>query len=81
MSVSKWAYTPEKCDGDYCPEDCDVCPKNDDRRGYECDPEKNTECDKKRCFWRRGGECRITLHWEYATDDEQQKHPRRNDED
>ena len=27
MSVSKWAYTPEKCDGDFCPQDCDNCPK------------------------------------------------------
>lgn len=27
MSVSKWAYTPEKCDGDYCPGDCDNCNK------------------------------------------------------
>lgn len=27
MSVSKWAYTPEKCDGDYCPGDCDNCSK------------------------------------------------------
>lgn len=22
-----WAYTPEKCDGDYCPGDCDYCYK------------------------------------------------------
>ena len=27
MSVSKWAYSPAKCDGDYCPGDCDYCPK------------------------------------------------------
>ena len=27
MSVSKWAYTPEKCDGDFCPGDCDYCSK------------------------------------------------------
>lgn len=27
MSISKWAYTPEKCDGDYCFGDCDFCPK------------------------------------------------------
>ena len=27
MSVSKWAYKPEKCDGDYCPGDCDNCSK------------------------------------------------------
>ena len=27
MSVSKWRYNPEICDGDYCPGDCDNCPK------------------------------------------------------
>lgn len=30
MSCSKWAYTPEKCDGDYCPGDCDHCGKADE---------------------------------------------------
>ena len=24
-----YAYTPEICDGDYCPQDCDRCPKLD----------------------------------------------------
>lgn len=27
MSVDKWAYNPIKCDGDYCPGDCDRCQK------------------------------------------------------
>ena len=27
LSVSKWAYEPEKCDGDFCPGDCDECSK------------------------------------------------------
>lgn len=27
MSVSKWAYSPEKCDGEPCPGDCDMCSK------------------------------------------------------
>jgi hypothetical protein len=27
MSVSKWAYIPEKCDGDFCSGDCDKCGK------------------------------------------------------
>ena len=27
MSVSKWAYTPEKCDNNPCPGDCDFCSK------------------------------------------------------
>lgn len=25
MSVSKWDYSPEKCDGRPCPGDCDKC--------------------------------------------------------
>lgn len=32
MSVSKWAYEPEKCDYDFCPGDCDFCHKAD----YDC---------------------------------------------
>lgn len=43
MSVSLWAYSPEKCDGDYCCGECDKCSKRweDDesadqmRQGYE----------------------------------------------
>lgn len=27
MSVSKWAYDPDYCDGDYCVGDCDLCSK------------------------------------------------------
>ena len=27
MSCSKWAYDPQKCDGQPCPQDCDLCPK------------------------------------------------------
>ena len=27
MSVRKWAYTPEVCDGDICVGDCDLCNK------------------------------------------------------
>lgn len=30
MSVSKWAYLAERCDGDYCCGDCDNCPKSDE---------------------------------------------------
>lgn len=25
MSVSKWRYNPDLCDGHYCPGDCDLC--------------------------------------------------------
>lgn len=27
MSVSLWAYDPDKCDGDVCRGDCDLCIK------------------------------------------------------
>ncbi len=30
MSFRKWAYSPEKCDGDFCPGDCDFCHKAED---------------------------------------------------
>ena len=30
MSVSLWAYCPAYCDGDFCPGDCDLCPKADE---------------------------------------------------
>ena len=30
MSVSKWAYAPEKCDGEPCAGDCDMCYKAED---------------------------------------------------
>ena len=33
MSASKWNYIPAKCDGDYCPGDCDGC-----RKLFECPP-------------------------------------------
>ena len=47
MSVSKWAYIPEKCDGDYCPGDCDDCFKQD-----ECPP--NVTEDECLCM---NGDC------------------------
>ena len=28
MSVDLWAYIPTKCDGDFCPGDCDRCGKS-----------------------------------------------------
>lgn len=40
MSVSKWSYIPAKCDGDYCPGDCDGCSKRD-----MCPPGMNEEND------------------------------------
>lgn len=30
MSVSLWAYDPDKCEGNVCPGDCDICHKWED---------------------------------------------------
>ena len=40
MSCSKWAYTPEVCDGEYCVGDCDHCrivATIDELMGDECE--------------------------------------------
>ena len=37
MSCSKWAYTPETCDGDFCVGDCDFCSKATEDEGEEVD--------------------------------------------
>lgn len=39
MSVSKWAYNPEVCDGEPCVGECDVCPKLDEAIESEEDEE------------------------------------------
>ena len=36
MSVSKWAYESWKCDGDFCPGDCDFCGKAYESYCEEC---------------------------------------------
>jgi len=35
MSVFRWAYDPQKCDGDRCPGDCDNCPKAEQKEDDE----------------------------------------------
>lgn len=35
MSVSKWAYEPTKCDGHYCPGECDLCSLAEERKDDE----------------------------------------------
>ena len=38
VSVDKWAYSPEKCDYEYCVGDCDRCPlaeEDDEEEGDE----------------------------------------------
>ena len=41
MSVSKWAYSPDKCDGDYCPGECDLCSKKDEGEEEDARDESN----------------------------------------
>ena len=54
MSVSKWNYTPEKCDGHYCPGECDLCSREDmterlpgEYVPYETRAEANEKIDRK----------------------------------
>lgn len=51
MSVDKWAYSPETCDGFACPGDCDLCdiPKNPEKYGAQTIelPEKFAETMNK----------------------------------
>ena len=35
MSVSLWAYSPEKCDGNFCVGDCDLCSKAEEEEEEE----------------------------------------------
>ena len=35
MSVSLWAYTPIKCDDEFCVGDCDLCDRSSDHEGRE----------------------------------------------
>ena len=44
-----WAYNPEICDGDFCPLNCDICPKRDDAMTANAeesyDPEETIDLD------------------------------------
>ena len=51
MSVSKWAYEPDKCDGDFCIGDCDKCGK----AGLIVTERNNAARDL--CLFKRGWEC------------------------
>lgn len=56
MSVSKWAYEPSKCDGDYCPGDCDNCSKRFEERRpgeyvpFETRAESNETVDRQKRY-------------------------------
>lgn len=41
-----WLYTPEICDGDYCPLDCDRCYKADAAMEAQCEEEDNAEAHR-----------------------------------
>ena len=43
MSISKWAYSPNKCDGNYCCGDCDICPKSEDEDEHLDDFDRSGE--------------------------------------
>ena len=43
MSVSKYAYTPEFCDGIYCVGDCDLCHLRDAEIGDDEDGDPGQE--------------------------------------
>lgn len=45
MSISKWAYSPNKCDGNYCCGDCDICPKAEEA---EDEVREISECKHKK---------------------------------
>ena len=30
-----WAYNPDVCDGDFCPMNCDHCPKADEAENHD----------------------------------------------
>ena len=42
--MSKWAYTPENCDGDFCPGDCDNCNKAELEINLYDEVETHTNC-------------------------------------
>lgn len=47
MSVSKWAYEPKKCDGDYCLGDCDNCQKKDEAEECLTEEERKQEARER----------------------------------
>ena len=60
MSVSLWAYKPEKCDGDFCPMDCENCSKNfkwegvmtgdDGREVQDSEESEGTLTERNKCI-------------------------------
>ena len=51
MSTDKWAYSPEKCEGQDCPGDCDFCPlaeEDDEEQGDEEQQEEQEILDARR---------------------------------
>ena len=58
MSVSKWAYEPEFCDGQQCPGDCDLCGKANDIAEWREEKAKRRKREIRTC-----SEC---LYWNYT---------------
>lgn len=68
MSVSKWAYEPEKCDGQPCPGDCDNCSLAVEITLRPAGVRLLYICDRRRCGWKCHKECRYTSDPEHALD-------------
>lgn len=47
MSVSKWAYEPYKCDGEFCIGDCDLCYKAELEEENVGDDKQHGRTDKR----------------------------------
>ena len=46
MSVSLWAYDPDRCDGDFCPGDCQFCSKNPEYGGNDYLEEEDDQIEE-----------------------------------
>lgn len=61
MGINLWAYTREKCAGDVCPGDCDLCEKADGRF-----PQKCIKCENFRLEYQKdptgSWECAVRPH-------------------
>ena len=49
--MSLWLYSPSKCDGDYCPGDCDICKKAEEPDTRRCAKCKHYVIKDSRSNW------------------------------
>ena len=55
MSGTRWRYNPEVCEGDFCPGDCDVCPKETEEKEMDEAFERCKKCVHSSCDNQYGG--------------------------